>query len=250
MSKLRKWLSTTKIGYALGVRFTGTNKVAAVFSHKDFDRVVKGFFWINPLTETITDPIPCTMRVGTYHVPLLTKDNFAVKWHIKVQFIFDLQKASNPSVACNFTEEILRTIIGNKLQQTLSLHVPEFTIAELNTAKARVHLTRTTYQFITEKMKPIGIDVGADGIILGELDLPEAYRRIVEEEHRLNHLKTLLAADGELSSEDKMLLVFRSAKDQNPDFNLNSVVPAMMMMQNMATKSGNGNGHGNGHEHA
>lgn len=253
MSNLRKRLSHTKIGYGMGFRFTGDNKVTAVFRHGEFNRVEKGFFRIHPIYETITDPIPCTMRTGVYKVPLLTNDNFTILWHIKVLFVFDLRDAANPSLACNFTEPILQNIVGNRLEQTLSLHVPAFKAAELNTPHARAHLARHTHQFVADNVKPAGITVMATGVSLGAIEFPEAYQRIVEEEHRLNHLKTLLAADGQLSFEDKLILAFRSAKDQNPDFNINTAATTMMMMQNMAPKNTppvhviNGHTNGNGH---
>lgn len=255
MKNVQKWLTHTRIGHKMGLRFAGINKAVGVFSDGDFDRVESGFFRINRWRETTTNPIPCTMRMGVYSVPLRTKDDFIVAWHIKVQFIFDLRKAGNPSIACTFTEATLQNIVGTRLEQVMHQHVPEFAITDLNTCKTRAHLTRLAHKFVADMVVPVGITVIDNGVILGQLDLPEAYDQMVEEKHRLSHLKELLAADGELSVEDKLILAFRSAKDQNPDFNPTSMATAMMMMQNMAPKNGPtpptpvGNGHGSSNGH-
>ena len=246
MGYLTKKLASLKLGKGLGLRFSGDNKVVAVLSHGEYNRIEQGFFRIKVFSETTKEPIAYTMRTGIYHVPLITKDNFKVHWHIKVQFIFDLRKASNPSIACNFNETILQSIVGTRVQQVLSLHVPKYNLAELNTEKARENLTAIIEKFVAKKVEPVGITLPPDGVMLLEIDLPESYHDIVEHEHRLEHLRSVLAADGELCLQDKLILAFatlgfhQGQGGQGSEASAANMMPMFMMMQNMFSQMANG----------
>lgn len=231
--KLASW----KFGRAFGYGFTGDNKVAAVFVNGQYNRIVQGYYRINPIYEEVLPPISTGMRVGDYHVPLLTKDNFEVKWHIKVQFFFDLRKAVNPSVACTFIENTLIGIVSTRLQQILSLYVAKYNLAELNAESVRMVLAASAHQFINKKAEGAGISIPEDGVIFCEIDLPDSYHEIVEEEHRMDHLKEILAADGELSTQDKLIIAFSSNKGTGGEGNINGIMPTFLMLQNLMNQN-------------
>jgi regulator of protease activity HflC (stomatin/prohibitin superfamily) len=174
------------VGRALGIGFTPDNHVTPVLRLGRYHRVAgTGYFWITPLFERTLPAVKTSLHVANFVFDeVLSKDNIPFKIQLTVLFTFQPNEADQNAVPqlVQGGDQLFQSIVKDYTNQSLRRLVSRFEAEKLCAEATMDAIERDLTDFLTDKMKMLGLaPLPAEGILIKEAIPPEKFKQTMLE---------------------------------------------------------------------
>ena len=209
MIGLIKRLHGRPISDFLGIQFAPENTIVAVYRYKQFLRFESGYFVVNPISDSVGDPIKLGIRSGEFAIKQIqTKDSYFLSFDTRVKIRHDPRKSSpeHYAIFARIPEERHLALVGDEIEHILRRCVAEYSAQTLANAEIQCLIETRVELALNRILAPMGSMVRKNSFMLGQPTPSRDFIHQINNYRQVNHLVSILAEDGELCFEDKLVI--------------------------------------------
>lgn len=213
-----------------GVCLVAENSLVPIMRWSRFHRWAEaGYHPVWPIAEVSLTPISLGMRVGRFQFKEVTsRDNIPFSIQVVVRYHFDPRTAEPQAqkALAQVTAQALLDTVEDRAEQALRRKVSRFRAEEVAGQAAVVQIERDIFHFVSTTLRPMGIHIPKDGVIIKETIAPEKFQqamiqvrqhrmmmRAFREQHDANVIEQALWADflNRVETQENNITIFKPA---------------------------------------
>lgn len=167
-------------GSKLGYHFTPDNTVVPVLYLEQFNRFAgPGRFHTKPGVETTLPAIAVGIRAGRYTLrEVVSRDNICFEMDVVVRFFYDPRLAIKgaQSRIIHAPDSAWIALVEDKVGQAIRRSASTVPADKMCLGSTLDRLEQKAYQFLGEELKPLGMSVASNGVIIGEVRAPQKFK--------------------------------------------------------------------------
>lgn len=168
-----------KVRQKAGFYFVPEHHLAPVMRWSRFHRWEDtGQFHYWPVAEEVLPLVSLGMRIGRFQFKeVVTRDHIPFAFQVVVRYAFDPRQAVSAAQAAlaQVSAQALQTTVEDRAEQALRRKVSSYRSEEVAGQAAVMQMERDIGRYVHNYLRPMGITVGRDGVIVKEVIAPEQF---------------------------------------------------------------------------
>ncbi len=187
------------VARSLGFHFTPDNTIVPVMRLGLFHHFAgPGRFFIPPSFERPLAPITVGIRTGRYTLDeVVSQDSIAFRFNVVVRFFYDPRKAASREIQARIIhapDSAWIDLVEDRTSQAVRRLASGFVAEELTRRDALHYIETNTRRFLAAEIKPIGLSVADNAVIIKEVRAPQKFKQTMLQVRQHQAVINVLAA--------------------------------------------------------
>ncbi len=216
-----------------GLCLVAENTLVPIMRWSRFHRWAEaGYHALWPIAEVSLPPISLGMRIGRFQFKeVISRDNIPFTMQVVIRYRFDPRTAEPQAqtALAQVTAQALLDTVEDRTEQALRRKVSRYRAEEVAGQAAVSQIERDIFHFVATTLRPMGIHMTKDGVIVKETIAPEKFQQAVmqvrqhrmmmrafREQHDANVIDQALWADflNRVETQENRITIFKPADQE------------------------------------